>query len=204
MAGVRMEAINRDSLDNYFDLLRSVFDDFDFDKFPESIYNMDETGVPLCPRPPKVIARKGQKMIRYRTSGQKAQITVIGCGSATGQVIPPFIIFAAKQISPLWTKDEVNGSRFAVSENAWVDQELFYFWLKEHFLSNAVSMRPLLLLLDGHSSHFELNTITTYGCQPLDCSFFLFFEDTLARIMSHILSDKPWQNDHKIEFLHHF
>ena len=187
-AGVRMEAINRENLDNYFDLLRSVFDDFDFDKFPESIYNMDETGVPLCPRPPKVIARKGQKKIRYRTSGQKAQITVIGCGSATGQVIPPFIIFAAKQISPLWTKDEVNGSRFAVSENGWVDQELFYFWLKEHFLSNAVSRRPLLLLLDGHSSHFEPNTIefakmndiiifcipphTTHECQPLDCSIF--------------------------------
>ena len=158
-AGVQMDAINKENLDNYFDLLRSVYNDFDFDKFPESIYNMDETGIPLSSRPPKVVAKKGQKKVRYRTSGQKAQITVIGCGSAAGQVIPPFIIFAAKQVSPLWTVDEVNGSRFAVSENGWVDQELFYFWRKEHFLSNAVSRRPLLLLLDGHSSHFEPSTI---------------------------------------------
>ena len=83
--------------------------------------------------------------------------------------------------------DEVNGSRFAVSENGWVDQELLYFWLKEHFLSSAVSRRPLLLLLDGHSSHFEPSTIefakkydiifcipphTMHECQPLDCIFF--------------------------------
>ena len=62
------------------------------------------------------------------------------------------------------------------------------FWgLKEHFLPNTVSQQPLLLLLDGHSSHFEPNTIqfakdndviilclpphTTHECQPLDCSY---------------------------------
>ena len=80
------------------------------------VYNMDETGVPLEPHPPKVIAAKGTKKIRYRTSGQKSQITVIGCGSATGQALPPFIIFAAKQVSPLWIKDEIPGSRYGVSD----------------------------------------------------------------------------------------
>ena len=55
-------------------------------------------------------------------------------------------------------------------------------------MQNAVSQRPLLLLLDGHSSHFEPNSIqfakdnlviifclpphTTHECQPLDCSLF--------------------------------
>ena len=32
-AGVRMEAINRENLDNYFDLLRSVFDDLTLTSF---------------------------------------------------------------------------------------------------------------------------------------------------------------------------
>ncbi len=149
---------------------------------------MDETGMPLCPPPPRIVAKKGQKKVRYRTSGQKSQVTVIGCGSATGQVIPPFIIFSGKQINLLWTLNGVNGSRFAVSDNGWIDQELFKFWLSDHFLPNASSGRPLLLLLDGHSSHFEPCTIqhardcgvvmlclpphTTHECQPLDTSFF--------------------------------
>ena len=73
-------------------LLKSVFDEHGFEEHSERMYNMDETGVPLEPRPPKVIAAKGTKKIRYRTSGQKSQIMVIGCGSATGQALPPFII----------------------------------------------------------------------------------------------------------------
>ena len=61
-----------------------MYDDLDFDGHPERIYNMDETGVPLDPRPPKVVAKKGQRKVRYRCFGQKGQITVIGCASATG------------------------------------------------------------------------------------------------------------------------
>ena len=52
--------------------------------------------MPLELRPPKVIAKRGQKKIRNQTSDQKHQITVIGCGSTTGHVIPPSVVFAAK------------------------------------------------------------------------------------------------------------
>ena len=83
-------------MDNYFDMLKKVFDEGDFWNHPEAIYNMDESGMPLEPRPPIVVAKKGQKKVCYKTPGQKQQITVIGCGSATGQCLPPFVNFAAK------------------------------------------------------------------------------------------------------------
>ena len=96
-------------MEAYFNLLHEVFDEFDFDNRPQCIFNMDEKGVPFEPRPPKVIARKGQKKIRYRTSGQKAQTTVIGCGNAVGNILPPFIIFAAKQLNPGMIRREKGG-----------------------------------------------------------------------------------------------
>ena len=86
-AGVRMDAINAENIHAYLDLLRSVYDEFEFHDHPEQIYDMDETGVPLEPRPPKIVVAKRQKKIRCCTSGQKSQITVIGCGSATGQIL---------------------------------------------------------------------------------------------------------------------
>ena len=80
------------------------------------------------------------------------------------------------------------GSHFAVSENGWVNHELFSFFLTEHFMTHVVSHHPLLLLLDGHSTHFEPRSLefaakhdmiifrhpphTTHVCQPLDCSLF--------------------------------
>ena len=83
-----MDAINAENINAYFNLSRSVYDEFRFDDHSERIYNMDDTGVPLEPRPPKVIATKGQGKIQYCISGQKVQITVIGCGSAAGQILP--------------------------------------------------------------------------------------------------------------------
>ena len=46
---------------NYFNLLKEVYDELDFTGHPERIFNMDETGVPLDPRPHKVVAHKGVK-----------------------------------------------------------------------------------------------------------------------------------------------
>ena len=124
-SGVRMDMVNTENMKAYFAELRTIFNEYNFDEHPEAIYNMDETGVPLDPCPPKIITAKGQKKVRYCTLGKKQQITIIGCGNATGQAMPPFIIFAAKQINPLWTLDEVVGSRYAVSDNGWITQELF-------------------------------------------------------------------------------
>ena len=52
--------------------------------------------IPLELHPPKIIAKKGQKKVRYQMSGEKQQISIIGCGSVMGYVLPHFIAFAAK------------------------------------------------------------------------------------------------------------
>ena len=80
---------------------------------------------------------------------------VIGCVSALGQAIPPFVIFDFKSLNKQWTKGEVSGTTYGMSTKGWVDFELFRGWLTDHFLQFAVAARPLLLVLDGHSSHYQ-------------------------------------------------
>ena len=110
-------------LTHYFDLLKSCIEENGLSNHPERIYNMDESGVPLDPKPPKVIAVKGQKKVRYRCSGNKSQITVLGCCSATGQAMPPFVIFSAKRLNHLWTLGEVPGTRYGLSDSGWTDHD---------------------------------------------------------------------------------
>jgi len=57
---------------------------------------VDESGVPLDHRFPRALARRGQKKVRYCSSGNKSQVTVVGCINAIGQAILPFIVFDAK------------------------------------------------------------------------------------------------------------
>ena len=115
--------------------------------------------MPLEHHSPHVLAREGQRKVRYRTSGNKSQVTVIGCINAAGQAIPPFVIFDAKSLNMEWTKGEVVGTMYGLSSRGWVDMELFKGWCSDHFFNYAVPACPLLLLLDGHGSHYNPEAI---------------------------------------------
>ena len=77
--------------------------------------------------------------VRYRISSNKIQLTVIACVGASGQCIPPFVIFDDKMLNIKWRYGEVVGTLYMLSSNGLVDSELFRGWLLEHFLSHAVS-----------------------------------------------------------------
>ena len=187
-ANVRMDCLIKETMDEYFQLLKDTLIENDLMDFPNQIYNVDETGMPLDHHAPKIVAGRGHKKVRYRTSGNKSQVTVIGCVSACGQAIPPFVIFDAKSLNKEWTKGEVPGSTYGMSSKGWVDTELFRDWLTDHFVQFAVGARPLLLLLDGHSSHYQPELVrfakehdiisfclpphTTHESQPLDATVF--------------------------------
>ena len=135
--------------------MNRILDDNQLKDKPSQIYNMDETGVPLDHRTPRVL-----KKVRYCSTENKSQITVIGCINATGQALPPFIVFDAKNLNLQWTTGEVPGTTYGLSESGWMDNILFKEWFIKHFLSHAGSGRPLLLLMDGHSSHYNLEAVT--------------------------------------------
>ena len=156
---VRMDAVNEDTITHYFDLLKQTLVDNSLTNSPERIYNVDETGVPLDPRTPNVVTRKETKKVQYRSTGKKSQITVVACGSATGQIIPLTVNFEAKRVNNAWTRNELTGMTYGCSDSGWLTTELFESWLFDHFLKHAVSERPILLLLDGHGTHYQLEVI---------------------------------------------
>ena len=55
--------------------------------------------MPLDPSPPLVVARRGQKHPSAVGSGDKSQITVLSCCSASGYALPPFIVEAGMKRS---------------------------------------------------------------------------------------------------------
>ena len=77
---------------------------------PGKIYNVDESRIPLDHHSPRVIARRTQRKVRYCTSGNKSQITIVACINAIDQNMPPFITFNAKNLNMEWTRGEVPGS----------------------------------------------------------------------------------------------
>ncbi|XP_019851186.1 PREDICTED: uncharacterized protein LOC109581489 isoform X6 [Amphimedon queenslandica] len=156
---VRAAATDPVILNKYFDTLEETLTDNDILNRPVHIFNCDETGMPLNPKCLKIVDKKGSKNPSYITSNTKAQVTVHACTCAAGYAIPPFVIFKRKSLNPELTKNEVPGTLYGLSENGWMTKDLFYYWFREHFLLYAPQVRPLLLLMDGHATHYSPETI---------------------------------------------
>ena len=159
LSHVQAMASDKESLNRYFDVLEKTLKDNKIFNNPCRIFNCDETGIPMGPSSLKVIDQFGAKDPTYPTNSSKAQVTVLACSCASGYALPPFVIFNRKLLHPELTKGEVPGTLYGLSETGWMNTELFSTWFSEHFLPNAPSARPLLLLLDGHTSHYSLPMI---------------------------------------------
>ena len=81
--------------------------------------------MPLDHQSPRVVARKRKKKVKCCTSGNKSQITIVGYINAISQAMPPFIIFDTKNLNMDRTEKEVPGTTYGLSENGWIDMELF-------------------------------------------------------------------------------
>ena len=147
------------------------------------------------------VAKTGSKKVHYRYSGKTEQVTIVAWASNVGQALPLMVIFNTKNLNHTWTRNEVSGSKYRLSDKSWI---LFEGWLIEHFFEYAVPGHPLLLFLmaTGHITNLAVMQLTRsmtlyYICphksQPLDCIVFgtlkgkwsevchWFFQKTLGR-----------------------
>lgn len=150
----RSKASAQSCLDQYFNILEETMEEYGLVDRPGLIYNMDETGMPLDPKAPRTIHMRGKKNPSSISGGNKVQITVVGCVSASGHCLPPMVIWDRKNLNPQLAEGKVPGTVYGLSAKGWMDGVLFDQWFSRHFLTYASPARPLLLLLDGHSSHF--------------------------------------------------
>lgn len=120
---------------------------------------------------------------------------------------PPFVIFDRKTLNPELTTGDIPGTLYGLSNKGWINQELFKGWFYQHFLPSVPSVRPLLLIMDGHSSHFcpeiirmsardkiilfTLPPHTTHISQPLDRGCFAPLKVCWKKVCHLFYSNNP-------------
>ena len=203
----RAKATDRNVLQRYFTMLEECLDTHDIMDKPSRIYNCDETGIPLNPPCPKVIDKVGTRNPCYVTGDSKVQVTVLACTNAAGIVIPPMVVMKKRPITEHICEGEVPGTAYGLSDSGWMNRELFSTWFSEHFLQYVHRDRPILLLMDGHSSHYDPSTITmaaeegvilcalppntTHLTQPLDRSCFAPLKAAWREARQHFQASHP-------------
>ena len=155
----RAAGFNQVVVDKLFDLLRELFTKFHFTS--SQIYNVDETGVSTTQKPRKVFAAKGQKQVGKIVSQERGKnVTAVCCMGAAGQYVPPMLIFPRIRAKPSLIAKAPADTIAAYQANGWMSSDIFLQWLK-HFVAfvRPSKTAPVLLLLDNHSSHLQLETL---------------------------------------------
>lgn len=203
----RAKAGDPDIINAWFDNLDKVFANIAFDPYDplfmkNRLWNCDETAFSTCPTSTRILAKRGSRAV-HEIGGDSGHqyITVHCCGSASGELLPPFILYKGKNMYKRWIEGGPAGALYGVSDSGWMDAANYLSWFKKLFLpavSHLTKRAPVILLQDGHHSHISIELIlaranhvvllclppnTTHLLQPLDIGVFAPMKKAWKKIL---------------------
>lgn len=160
------------------------------------------SGVSLNPKLKLVLAPKGMKDVSNIVgNNEKENISVLITGNAAGDLAPTFILFKGKVLRKRATSTASPEFSFGCSEHGWMLAKSFFKYIINKFepwLTEKGIQRPIILYVNGHSSHLTLNLSkfcsekqivivalypnATHVLQPLDVSFFKPFKNKWQQV----------------------
>lgn len=155
----RATSFNKHNVKSFFENLCKLYDRFKFE--PHNIYNVDETGVTTVHRPSKILAVKGTKQVGAITSGERGTLVTVALAvSAIGNTVPPMFLFPRKKMKPWFLTNSPVGSIGNANSSGWMTGDDFLIFIK-HFCKNVKPSidQPILLLLDNHESHLNIEVL---------------------------------------------
>lgn len=100
------------------------------------------------------------KQAYAESKGSREHITAHVTVSAAGYPLPPFIIFEKCYPSGPYVRTGPHKALYGTSPNRYMDKELFKKWVQHLFIPETEHVKkPLLLILDRHGSHMDIDTI---------------------------------------------
>ena len=156
---------------------------------PSNLFNYDETNLSDNPGVKKCIFKRGTKYAERIKDNTKASISIVYCGSATGDLLPCYVVYKSEHLWSTWTEGAPPGTRFYRTRSGWFDACCFSDWFESLFLPHAKKLSGRkLLIVENLSSHFTekvlslasenniafvcLTPNSTHLLQPLDVVFY--------------------------------
>ena len=101
-------------------------------------------------KPNKVVVLKGVKQVGSITSSERGQmITICSAGNATGNFVPPMLVFPRKKFKNHFIRNGPNGCVGAATSSGWMKPETFLLFMKHFVKKKTVKVNiehPVLLL----------------------------------------------------------
>lgn len=169
---------------------------------PSNIFNYDETNIRDDPGAVEVIVSRGRRRIERLAEHSKESTSIMFCGNAAGEYLPPMIVYkcGSGNVYEGWIEGGPQGTEYASTKSGWFDAETFKQWFFNMFVRAATKLDgPVVLIGDNLASHFSTTVIeatlkynikfitmppmSTHLCQPLDVAVFRILKQNWRNIL---------------------
>jgi hypothetical protein len=128
----RIKNLTKESVEKFFVLVDSIYKKYGIENLPERIYNLDETGFVTDPGVKRCFSKKGVRNANIICpSGGKTMFTVLACTSASGNTLPPCVIYKSKHLFDIWKRNGPQHTSYYASKSGWMEMSIFEAWFSE-------------------------------------------------------------------------
>ncbi|XP_071952888.1 uncharacterized protein [Antedon mediterranea] len=210
--GIERATVTKEKISQWFHEYKAFMKDAGIEDVisdPSRLFNVDETGFPLGVKNERVLTARGARNVYQQTLTTSQQITVVGACNAAGSYIPPLIIFPGLRFGYNALEGAPDHSSFAKSKTGYINSEIFFEYLSNHFLPYVKSLHvyfPIVLFVDGHSAHLNIDTAefcvkekiilyclpshSSHLMQPLDVAVYKSLKTSWNKAV------RKWMTDH--------
>ena len=196
-------SLSREQISHYFKLLSDTLDQLDIKDDPTRIFNLDETGFSGKEfGREKVLVAKGTKHPYQPNVSISGHVTLQVAISASGKIVSPLVIFSKNLPRREYASGIPDDWSFCTTESGYINSDIFTSWFRDCFIPNAGKSRPILVLMDNHSSHLNKEVIdvarasnvellclpshSTHLLQPLDIGVYHLLKQNIATMSTRL------------------
>ncbi|XP_066923524.1 uncharacterized protein [Clytia hemisphaerica] len=183
---------------------------------PSHIFNYGETNLTDLGKEVVLVRRVASKRIEKCVEHSKQSYSIMYCGNAIGQYLPPMIVYKAETSCPEWEQNGVEGAQYDATDTGWFDMVTFETWFHKVLLPNIKGNENSCIIGDNLPSHLSLEVIeecerrnisfillppnSTHLTQPLDVAVFKGLETKWRDAVNEWRKTAPPGNIPKAEF----
>ena len=142
LSNARAKAEDPEVINKWFQLVQKTLQDDGVCGLPSQIFNCDETGFVTDPKTQIVLAEKGASRVTQSNGGSgREQITVNCACSASGQILPPYVVYKGKKLYCEWVQDGPVGAEKQQVRRAGWNHLSFWIGFTKFFLRTQNNLK---------------------------------------------------------------
>ena len=104
---------------------------------PRNLFNYNETNLSDDRRTKMCVFKRSTKHLERIQSSSKAAVSLRFSGSASGQILPPYVVYKSEHLWKTWTEGGPQNIRYNRSKSGWIHTTTFADCFEISFISHC-------------------------------------------------------------------